>query len=82
MDLYAVLADLVAERKRIDELIRTLEAMTIGGSLRDSALRQNRRGRKSMSPEERLEVSRRMQRYWEARRAARCQPADEIAERE
>jgi len=29
-----------------------------------------RRGRRSMSPEERLEVSRRMSKYWEARKAA------------
>jgi len=66
MDLDAVLAQLVAERMRVDRLIQQLER------LRDNegkaARPRSRRGRKYMNPEERMEVSRRMQQYWAARK--------------
>lgn len=70
MDLYAVLAELVAERKRVDTLIRTLEALQDGRALPDETAVKSRRGRKFMGPEERMEVSARMRRYWEGRRGA------------
>ncbi|MCW5964474.1 MAG: hypothetical protein KIT83_10585 [Bryobacterales bacterium] len=80
MDLYAVLAHLVAERKRIDDLIRALEALQEKHAANGGDLAQSRRGRKFMSPEERQEVSRRMQRYWEGRRAAQsnAQPDENV----
>ena len=62
MDVNKALRELYEEKKRLDAAIAALE-QRLGGS------RLKRRGRRSMSPEERLEVSRRMSRYWEARRA-------------
>lgn len=77
MDLYKAIRELVDEKKRIDRIIASLEAMlekgttstversvTKGGSV-------SRRGRKSMSAEERREVSERMARYWAAKRAGK-----------
>ncbi len=69
MDLYVVLAHLAAERKRVDDLIHALEALQNGHPAQPAIRAQSRRGRKFMSAEERQEVSRRMQRYWEARRS-------------
>lgn len=65
MDVNKALRELHEEKRRLDAAIAALEARA--GELRGP---RKRRGRKSMSPEERLEVSRRMTRYWEARRAA------------
>ena len=62
MDVNKALRELYEEKKRLDAAIAALESR-LGSS------RLKRRGRRSMSQEERLEVSRRMSRYWEARRA-------------
>jgi hypothetical protein len=43
----------------------------MGGALADSSKAGKRRGRKSMSAEERMEVSDRMQKYWASRRKPR-----------
>jgi len=69
MDIYKAIHDLIQERKRLDALIASLEARsrTIGRT-------KSRRGRKSMSPEEREQVSRRMAAYWSARRAQSAAP--------
>jgi hypothetical protein len=66
MDVNKALRELHEEKRRLDSIIATLESR-LGTSKR---ARGRRRGRKSMSPEERLEVSRRMSKYWEARRAS------------
>jgi hypothetical protein len=70
MDIIKALRELHAERKRLNGLIASLEARLAvarnHGSVRKSPAR---RGRKSMSAAERLEVSKRMTLYWEARRA-------------
>lgn len=63
MDVNKTLRELYEEKRRLDATIAVLEAQL---GVRTNA----RRGRKSMSPEERLEVSKRMAKYWEARRAA------------
>jgi hypothetical protein len=68
MDVDKALRDLYEEKRRLDVAIATLEAHLQAGS--PSSASRARRGRKSMSAEERLEVSRRMSKYWEARRAA------------
>lgn len=67
MDVNKALHELYEEKKRLDVTIAALEAQLRGGLLVNS---RGRRGRKSMSPQERLEVSRRMSKYWEARKAA------------
>lgn len=65
MDLDQTLRELHEEKKRVDRAIARLEARLAALS----GLTSSRRGRKSMSAEERLEVSRRMSAYWTARRA-------------
>jgi hypothetical protein len=65
MDVEKALRELHEEKRRLDGAIAALEAR-----LRNGSHAHVRRGRKSMSPAERLEVSRRMSKYWEARRAA------------
>jgi hypothetical protein len=65
MDVNKALRELHEEKRRLDVTIAALEAR-LGNRTRA----HRRRGRKSMSAEERQEVSRRMSKYWEARRAA------------
>jgi len=65
MDVDAVLRELVREWKRINRVIARLEAQQLEMKLQHPV----HRGRKSMAPEERLEVSRRMKEYWKARHA-------------
>ncbi len=65
MDVDKALRDLYSERKRLDAAIASLERR-LKTSPRPP---QRKRGRKSMSAEERHAVSERMSRYWEARRA-------------
>ena len=68
MDIVKALRELYNEKKRLDATIASLEArVKVRGSTAKSGKR--RRGRKSMSAAERLEVSKRMTLYWEARRA-------------
>jgi len=63
MDVHKALRELYQEKKRLDAAIQNLER-------RRAPIRINApRGRKQMSAEERIEVSKRMKRYWEARRA-------------
>jgi hypothetical protein len=64
MDVHKTLRELYEEKKRLDATIAGLERR-----LRKKPQAGARRGRKSMSVEERREVSRRMSLYWEARRA-------------
>jgi hypothetical protein len=75
VDLYKAIRELVEEKKRIDRIIASLEAMLKRGTTfaPDGAGSRiapaKRRGRKSMSTEERKQVSERMARYWAAKRA-------------
>jgi hypothetical protein len=70
MDIAKALRELYSEKKRLDAAIAALEARTRNNRTGAGAKRvPGRRGRKSMSAAERLEVSRRMTQYWEARRA-------------
>jgi len=65
MDVNKALRELHEEKRRLDVTIAALEARLGNGSRT-----RGRRGRKSMTPQERLEVSKRMSKYWEARRAS------------
>ena len=67
MDLSKALRELYEEKKRLDRVIGALEASQ--KVLAGKRPKRTRRGRKSMGPEERLAVSRRMSAYWAARRA-------------
>jgi hypothetical protein len=66
MDIDKTLRELHQEKKRLDGTIAALEARVKVMT----SLQRHRRGRKGMSPEQRLEVSRRMQKYWEARKTS------------
>ena len=70
MDFVKALKELHDEKKRLDAAIAALEARIRTSHGASAAKPQKgRRGRKSMSAVERLEVSRRMTLYWESRRA-------------
>jgi hypothetical protein len=63
MDLTNIIEDLRREKERLDRAIASIEQLQADG---DIPVR-SRRGRKSMSPEERRQVSARMKKYWAAK---------------
>jgi len=67
MELYRIIRELLQERDRLQRIIESLEAVHPG----KLQVHRNgkRRGRKSMDRAARDEVSERMKRYWERRRA-------------
>ncbi len=65
MDLQKAIRELYAEKERIDSVISSLEQYLQG---KGPGPEKRRRGRKSMGPEERQEVSARMRSYWAAQR--------------
>lgn len=71
MDLYKAIQELYAEKEKLERVIASLEELQLsaGGGIPQAPKSGKRRGRKSMSPEERLEVSERMKKYWAGRRA-------------
>jgi hypothetical protein len=66
MDLYQIIEELLRERNRIQGIIESLERMNSDGNILGSGMGK-RRGRKSMDPAARQEVSTRMKRYWAKR---------------
>ena len=67
MDIYKIIGELVEERNRIAKIIASLEEAA--GTRGSTPTARKRRGRKSMDPKARTEVSERMRRYWAKRRA-------------
>jgi hypothetical protein len=76
MDLYKALQELYAEKAKLERAIASLEELhRSDGTLPPAtAPPGKRRGRKSMTAEERGEVSERMKKYWSGRRSPRTQP--------
>jgi hypothetical protein len=68
MDLYRIIRELVDERDRLQRIIDSLEEMKPFGKV-PAKSEPKRRGRKSMDPAARIEVSERMTRYWAQRKA-------------
>ena len=68
MDLYKAIQDLYAEKEKLERVIASLEELQRSSSPLPDLPKAKRRGRKSMSSEERQEVSERMKKYWESRR--------------
>lgn len=66
MDLLKIIQDLRQERDKLDTIIVSLEQLQ-GAAPRVSSA-PGRRGRRSMDAAGRLEVSRRMKKYWDNRR--------------
>lgn len=79
MDLNKAIRALYDEKKRLDKLIESLEELHARGSRVAQPIVRSRRGRKKMSAAERLEVSRRMKKYWAARRDQPSAPASGTA---
>jgi cell division septum initiation protein DivIVA len=72
VDLLKAIRELQDEKKHLDRIIDSLEQMVAEGThsaRRTSGKRMGRRGRKTMSSEERKQVSERMAKYWASRRA-------------
>ena len=81
MDLYKAIQDLYAEKEKLERVIASLEELQrASGTLPVLPPKTGkRRGRKSMSSEERQEVSERMRKYWAGRRkgpGAKAAPAE------
>jgi hypothetical protein len=70
LDLDAALRQLYAEKARLDAVIDQLSLLQASAMYPPPPA--GRRGRKSMSPEERQVVSKRMRDYWEQRRQQKC----------
>lgn len=70
MDLYRAIQDLYAEKEKLERVIASLEELQRTAASVPVLLAKppKRRGRKSMSSQERQEVSERMRKYWAARR--------------
>lgn len=70
VDLAKAIRELYEEKKRLDAVIASLELMLAAESRFSPARPRTgrKRGRKSMSREERLQVSERMKKYWASRR--------------
>ena len=73
MDLYDLLGAiryLYAEKAKLDDVIASLQELQhhAGGEIPPLSRRPGRRGRKSMSADEREQVSTRMREYWAAKR--------------
>ena len=66
MDLTTTIDELRREKERLERVIASLQELQVGGTV--AAFQNKRRGRKSMSPEERREVSARMKKYWASQR--------------
>ena len=69
MDVRDALEQLYREKERIENVIASLEAMLAGTEAGPVLKRHSNRGRKSMSEEERQQVSERMKKYWASRRS-------------
>lgn len=67
MDLYKAVEALHKELQKVDRAIATLETLISG----KKTAAPGRRGRQSMSIEERREVSERMRLYWQDRRKSK-----------
>ena len=75
MDLYKAIRDLHTEKERLERVIASLEELQRSASeLPVVAPGSKRRGRKSMDPAERREVSARMKKYWADRRDGKDEP--------
>ena len=66
--LNETIRELYQEKESLDKVIASLEELQKATMAGSSVTARGRRGRKSMSPAERLEVSNRMKRYWTKQR--------------
>jgi hypothetical protein len=80
MDLFEAIQKLYAEKESLLRAISALEALqaseAITAEVTTVVENRSRRGRKSMNPEERQEVSQRMKKYWASRRMGTPTPSE------
>ena len=69
MDLTKTIEELRRDKERLERVIASLEELKAPVAEAETPVRK-RRGRKSMSPEERREASARMKKYWAGRLAS------------
>ena len=67
MDLIGIIRDLRAEREKLEQIILSLEELQTASKTLTVAA-GGRRGKHTMNADARMEVSRRMKKYWEGRR--------------
>ncbi len=72
MDLIRIIGDLREERKKLDQIIASLEGLQVTQDLAASTLAP-RKGKRGMDADARMEVSRRMKKYW-AKRQSKGRP--------
>ncbi len=72
LDIDKAIQELCLELFRVEAALASLEALARASATTKTA---SKRGRKSMSAEERRAVSERMMKYWAARRAVRTASA-------
>lgn len=75
MDVIKALRELYLEKSRLDRLIAICQSKI---NEQDRRLSRSKRGRKSMSMEERKIVSERMRNYWAGRRAPNTSREQEV----
>ncbi|MCU1274023.1 MAG: hypothetical protein JWO48_1454 [Bryobacterales bacterium] len=68
MNINKAIRELYVEKKRLDNVIASLEEMQQTAALVNAAVSEKKRGRKSMDGQARRQVSERMKRYWAERR--------------
>jgi hypothetical protein len=81
MDLFEAIQKLYAEKESLLRAIAALETLQNAENGTSSVVTRSKRGRKSMNPEERQEVSLRMKKYWASRRTDHRHPTIEDAHR-
>jgi hypothetical protein len=77
MDVLKALRELYLEKTRLDRLIAICESKI---KEQDRRLSRSKRGRKSMSADERKIVSERMRNYWASRRKSKAGEGAEAAQ--
>ncbi len=84
MDLSDTIRSLYEEKKQLDKVIQALEVLARtepeAGAVGEEQPKASRRGRTSMSGEEREQVSARMKAYWDKRRKAAGQPEEALSQ--
>jgi len=73
MDLFEAIQKLYAEKESLLRATSALETLQASDTKGTVEIGRTKRGRKSMDPEERQEVSLRMKKYWASRRVSTAQ---------
>jgi hypothetical protein len=68
MDLVKIIGELRDEREKLNQIIQSLEHLN-KSSVKFTGQTESRRGRRFMDADARMDVSKRMKKYWAARRA-------------